>query len=111
MAKRQNGTLVKTRSSPRATRPAWTSYQRGRDLPRLLPLMRSERETPTAEQHVRLIGLIRRALRRERCRGVAGHWTYDLARHAALLAAYRAERAAVCARIGAQRGAQVLGAP
>ncbi|CAN1725104.1 protein of unknown function [Hyphomicrobium sp. 1Nfss2.1] len=34
---------------------------------------------------------MRRALRLERQRGIAGHWAYDLARHAALLNAYRAE--------------------
>jgi hypothetical protein len=34
---------------------------------------------------------LRRALRAERQRGIGGHWSYDLARHAQLLHAYRAE--------------------
>ena len=36
---------------------------------------------------------LRRALRAERRRGVAGHWTYDLARHVELLRVYRLELA------------------
>ena len=92
-----------------AGRRVSNGYQRGRDLPRLLPMMASEMETPTLAEHVRLLALIRRALRRERCRGVGGHWTYDLARHAALLAAFRAERAAVAERIASQRSDVVCG--
>ena len=38
-----------------------------------------------------------RALRAERKRGRAGHWAYDLARHAALHRAWIAERAALVA--------------
>jgi hypothetical protein len=34
---------------------------------------------------------LRRALRAERQRGLAGHWAYDLARHWALLRWYRVE--------------------
>jgi hypothetical protein len=44
--------------------------------------------------HARLLARMRRALRVERQRGIAGHWTYDLARHARLLRAYRAETTA-----------------
>jgi hypothetical protein len=40
---------------------------------------------------VRVVKILRRALRAERLRGINGHWTYDLARHSQLLAAYRAE--------------------
>jgi hypothetical protein len=36
-----------------------------------------------------------RALRSERNRGRAGHWTYDLNRHIALAQAYTAERTAL----------------
>jgi hypothetical protein len=35
--------------------------------------------------------MLRRALRAERRRGIAGHWTYDLARHVELLRVYRLE--------------------
>ncbi len=67
------------------------SYNRCRDLPRLVPMLAEDLHTPTIDRQQRLLGLIRRALRKERCRGLNGDWTYDLARHAALLAAYRAE--------------------
>jgi hypothetical protein len=72
-------------------------YDRARDLPKLLPMWPHELETPTAGDHARLLARMRAALRRERQRGLAGHWAYDLARHAALLRAYRAE-AAACLR-------------
>jgi hypothetical protein len=44
---------------------------------------------------LRLLARLRTALRRERQRGLAGHWAYDLARHARLLEAYRREAAAL----------------
>lgn len=66
-------------------------YVRKRDLPRLLPLWPAELETPTAAAHLALISKLRRALRRERQRGTSADWTYDLARHTQLLAAYRSE--------------------
>ncbi len=72
---------------------AAASYQRARDLPRLLPLWPHEIEIASIAEHARLLARIRRALRMERQRGIAGHWTYDLARHAQLLSAYRAEKA------------------
>jgi hypothetical protein len=69
-----------------------SAYDRARDLPRLLPLWPHETVIATpAAQHA-LIARLRRALRAERQRGVAGHWTYNLARHADLVRAYRAER-------------------
>jgi hypothetical protein len=40
---------------------------------------------------LRILARLRKALREERQRGIAGHWTYDLARHHQLLMAYRAE--------------------
>jgi hypothetical protein len=52
------------------------------------------------EGHVQLLRTLRRALRRERRRGVAGHWTYDLTRHAHLLEAYSCERRGLEARLG-----------
>ena len=44
-----------------------------------------------------LIAFLKRALRRERTRGISGHWSYDLGRHAALLSVYRAELALLVA--------------
>ncbi|HET6320917.1 MAG TPA: DUF6477 family protein [Hyphomicrobium sp.] len=68
-----------------------SAYDRRRDLPRLLPLWPHEIDAADPAAHARLIARMRRALRIERQRGQAGHWAYDLARHAALLRAYRAE--------------------
>ncbi len=42
-----------------------------------------------------LVARLARALRGERQRGKAGHWSYDLNRHIALSQAYRAECAAL----------------
>jgi hypothetical protein len=79
-----------------------TAYDRTRDLPALLPvalqLLGASEQTACTE----LIGFLRRALRCERTRGIAGHWAYDLGRHAALLRAYHAEVDAIAiARDGA----------
>jgi hypothetical protein len=41
----------------------------------------------------RVLGKLRRALRAERRRGLAGHWSYDLNRHLGLLSAYKGELA------------------
>lgn len=68
-------------------------YERRRDLPRLLPLWPHEIDAGTPAEHARLLARLRRALRQERLRGLAGHWAYDLARHAQLLRAYRCETA------------------
>ena len=68
-------TSVKPNSlSPRA-------YDRCTELARVLPLWPHELadESPIGR------------LRDERRRGIAGHWTYDLARHAELLRIYRIE--------------------
>jgi hypothetical protein len=67
------------------------AYVRARDLPKLIGLWPWEIEDQTLVGHERLLALLRRALRLERQRGLAGHWTYDLARHASLLKAYRCE--------------------
>ena len=69
------------------------AYERKRDLPKLLPLREWELAAVSAAEHA-LLARLRRALRAERQRGLSGHWTYDLARHAQLLRAYRAEVAA-----------------
>ncbi len=84
--------LAADRSPPSPAADA--GYVRARDLPKLVPLWPSEIETPSLADHARLLAKLRRALRAERRRGIGGHWTYDLARHAQLLRAYRAETAA-----------------
>ena len=73
------------------SRPAPSAYDRERDLPRLTSVWPAELADRSRQGRARLVGRLRRALREERQRGLAGHWTYDLARHAQLLAAYRAE--------------------
>ena len=65
---------------------------RNQELARLLPLWPSEIADTSLEGRRRLVAKLERALKAERRRGRAGHWTYDLARHAALLAAWKRER-------------------
>jgi hypothetical protein len=69
-------------------------------LGRLLPLWPHELEDASAPARLRVIARLRKALRAERRRGLAGHWTYDLARHVELLRLYRAELAALRAQLG-----------
>lgn len=67
------------------------NYNRQRDLPGLLAVWPSELSVSDNATHARLLARMRRALRLERQRGLAGHWAYDLNRHALLLHAYRVE--------------------
>lgn len=64
-------------------------------LGRLLPLWPHELEDESVPARLRIVAKLRKALRAERRRGLAGHWTYDLARHVELLRLYRAELAAL----------------
>jgi hypothetical protein len=66
-------------------------YDRARDLPRLLALWPAELVDTSRAARSRVVARLRAALRAERRRGVGGHWTYDLMRHAQLIAAYRYE--------------------
>ena len=59
----------------------------------MIPLWPSELDDESPDGCRRILAKLRRALRAERRRGLAGHWTYDLARHAALLRVYRLELA------------------
>lgn len=78
-------------------------YDRARDLPRLLPVWARDLEDDSRAGRARLVALIRRALRAERARGLAGHWSYDLARHAQLRAALDAELALAAGSSGEPR--------
>jgi len=71
--------------------------ERRAELMRLVPLWPSEIDDLSRDGRQRLVAKLERALLAERRRGQAGHWTYDLARHAALLAAWRRERATLLA--------------
>jgi hypothetical protein len=73
-----------------APRPS-VPYQRERDLPRLLPLWPEELQDLTLAGRQALVLRLGAMLRRERQRGIAGSWGYDIARHRQLVIAYRAE--------------------
>jgi hypothetical protein len=60
-------------------------YERGRMLVRLLPVGPDEIAGSEPETTRRIVLKLVRALRTERARGRAGHWTYDLNRHFGLL--------------------------
>jgi hypothetical protein len=67
-------------------------YDRTRHLPRVLPVDAAELTDASHEGRRRTLARLARALRAERNRGRAGHWTYDLNRHIALAQAYESER-------------------
>lgn len=77
----------------RAIRPARPAFDREAALARLVPmwphLLRDE--SPATRQYI--IARLERALRAERQKGRAGHWTYDLNRHQALAELLAFERA------------------
>jgi hypothetical protein len=77
-------------------------YRREEQLPRLIGLWPQEISDDAGGTAV-ILGRLRRALRAERQRGRAGHWAYDLNRHAALLEAIRQETA-LLKRCTQQRG-------
>ena len=67
-------------------------YQRDRHLPRVLPVGPELMAAKSDADRRALLARLARALRKERNRGRAGHWTYDLNRHIALAQAYAGER-------------------
>lgn len=85
MANRRN--FIQVKDKPEGHRPP------GLPPVRLLPLgVVIDRRTPKGRRA--LLKHMRNALRAERQRGLAGHWSYDANQHRALIAAYRAERQA-----------------
>ena len=68
------------------------SYDRNRHLRRLLPVGPDVVADLSVAGRRKVLRMLARALRAERNRGRAGHWTYDLNRHIALAQAYAAER-------------------
>src|SRR4026207_685903 len=66
-------------------------YVRARDLPRLIALWPHELCDQTSEGSLLILSKLRRALRAERRRALAGHWSYELNRHLGLMTAYKAE--------------------
>jgi hypothetical protein len=96
----------RARGRIRASRPPTYFPDRSTALGRVLPLWPHELEDESAGARKRVVDCLRHALRAERRRGVAGNWTYDLARHVELLRLYTTEMAALA---GAQ-DARVRGA-
>jgi hypothetical protein len=76
-------------------------------LQKLLPLWPHEIADRSLSGVTRIVTLLARALRSERQRGRAGHWTYDINRHLALVGALREERAAL-KKLSAQAEARAL---
>ena len=71
--------------------PDRTVISRARDLPRLIALWPHELADQSAEGSLLILSKLRRALRAERRRVLAGHWSYELNRHLGLMTAYKAE--------------------
>ena len=67
-------------------------YDRSRHLARLIPVGPDEIADQSPPARRAILAKLSRALRAERNRGRAGHWTYDLNRHIGLCQAYAAER-------------------
>jgi hypothetical protein len=74
-------------------KPARGEYCRDKALPGLLKLWPRDLDDYSYPGTLRIVALLRKALRGERCRARAGHWAYDLSRHLTLLNALRSERA------------------
>lgn len=85
-----------------AVKAGAVDYRRATVLPRLVPVGPAEIADETPEGGRRILALLARALRSERRRGRAGHWSYDLNRHIGLRQAMLAETA----RAGAARSRQ-----
>jgi hypothetical protein len=85
-------TLQAPGSLQRAIHGGAERYDRNRHLPRIIPAGSEVFGENTEAGRRNILARIARALRAERNRGRAGHWTYDLNRHIALAQAYAAER-------------------
>lgn len=88
---------LRRKTTPSRTSPAQKNvarpYDRLSQLPKLIGLWPSEMQDYSAAGTVKILALLRKALRSERSRGRSGHWTYDLNRHVALAESLKAERA------------------
>ncbi len=91
-----------SRCAPCAPLVTRKPQDRARELSALLPLWPKDIDDLTLDGRRRVIALMERALRAERRRGIAGHWAYDLSRHAALYRAWKTERSELAALVSAQ---------
>lgn len=76
---------------------AAADIRRREDLKRLLPMWPAELADLSLAGRRHIIRHLERALRAERRRGRAGHFAYNISRHAALIANCKQERAALVA--------------
>lgn len=72
-----------------------SELERMGDLAKLLPMWPAELADRSLHGRRRMIWRLTKALRLERQRGRAGHWTYRLARHAQLVKILSEEREAL----------------
>ena len=79
-----------------------SAFDRRLYLPRILPVGPEDIDDPGEGAARRIVLRLAAALRSERARGRAGHWTYDLNRHIALIRAYKAERRRLVQLAGAR---------
>ena len=79
------------------------AYERSLHLPRIIAVGPDEIADDSPAGRAAILRRLARALRAERRRGRAGHWSYDLNRHIALSQAYSAEREAARGRPTASR--------
>jgi hypothetical protein len=87
-----------------AVRAGAVEYRRASILPRLVPVGPAEVADETPAGTRRILALLARALRAERRRGRAGHWSYDLNRHIGLRQAMLAEAARLSSGQGRRCG-------
>lgn len=72
-----------------------SEFERRNELAKFLPMWPVELADTSMRGRTKIIQRLRRAVREERKRGRAGHWTYRLGRHAALIKILAQERAAL----------------
>jgi hypothetical protein len=98
----QHARVARTQSAPRRPEVGPPKlrqpYDRRAELARILPLWPRELDDESPSGRRRILAKLRCALRAERRRGIAGHWTYDLPRHVELLRVYRLEAASLARR-------------
>ena len=91
ISRRERRRTARAGATLRSLAPVRRPVDRRSALARVLALWPNELDDASVQGRRNLIAKLRRALRAERRRGIAGHWTYDLARHVELLHVYRRE--------------------
>ena len=86
------------------------AYARARDLPKLTALSPHELADGSIAGTERIAAKLASLARAQHALGLRGHWSYDLNRHLALLAALKAERAHLAHLRNAQGLARLVAA-